>query len=97
MGEDVFNSLVTFTLSLWQETTLGAQSLVIAYFFLVYRTHLYGRCRIHFTESFEVVTSDLYLAYFFPQGDLCMLYCMHRIALIITKNICTKLCLNMLK
>lgn len=29
------------------------------------------------SQSFEIATSDLYLAYFIPQGDLWMLYCAH--------------------
>lgn len=38
-----------------------------------------------FTKRFYVVTFDLYLAYFVPQGDLCMLCCEHGIKLIITR------------
>lgn len=32
-------------------------------------------------QSFNVVTSDLYLANFVPQGDLWVLYCAHGIEL----------------
>lgn len=38
-----------------------------------------------FTKSFYVVTSDLYLAYFVPQRNLCILRCALRIELIITR------------
>ena len=42
---------------------------------------------MYFTKNFNVVTFDFYLAYFVPQGDLCMFYIAHDIDLIITGKI----------
>ena len=45
-----------------------------------------------FTKNLNVVTSDLYLAYFVPQGDLHVVCLACRIELIVTRTIFTKLC-----
>lgn len=44
-----------------------------------------------FTKSFNVVTSDLCLGCFVPQGDY-MLYCEHGIKLVSTRILFAKLC-----
>lgn len=61
------------------------------------RTYPYGRYQMYFVKSFNVVTSDLYSA-FFAQGDLGLLCCTWGIELIITKIVFIGLwCLNMPK
>lgn len=84
---DVHSSLVTFALSVWPETT----QIPDPYHKLVFWS-LYSRCRIYFTKSFNVVTSNLYLVYFVPQRDLCIVYCAHKTKLIITRKVFIKLC-----
>lgn len=39
-----------------------------------------------------MVKSDIYFGYFVPQRDLCMFYCIHRIELITSRKVFTKLC-----
>lgn len=40
--------------------------------------------------SFDVFISNLFLTYFVPQRDLGMLYCIHRIELIIMRKVFIK-------
>lgn len=54
------------------------KTLTVSLFFSVYRTQF-----AEFTKSFNVVTSNLYLAYFIPQRDSCILCCARRMELII--------------
>lgn len=97
LGMDVVNNPMTFALSVWQETIpvprpdlyhkLLSQS--------IFRTHLNGRCDMYFTKCFNVVTSDLHLAYFVsrgPRGDLCMFYGAPQIKFITTRKAFTRLC-----
>lgn len=44
------------------------------------------------TKSFEVVVPGPYLAYLVLQGDLCILYCVHRTELIIKRIMFITLC-----
>lgn len=95
LGEVVINSLVTFVLFVWPRLPCTLpQNLIISSFFFqsIYRTHFYGRCHVHFIKCFDIVTCDLYLTYFVPQGDLCVLYCVYGIELITTRKVFTKLC-----
>jgi hypothetical protein len=52
-----------------------------------------------FTQSCNIVVSNLYLAYFIPQGDFWELYYAHGIELIITRRVFCQivLCLNVPK
>ena len=64
---DVVNSLVSFVLSVWlRPHHILPQPLTMS--LSMHKTHLYGRYHMDFTKCFNVVMSDLYLAYFFPQG-----------------------------
>lgn len=47
--------------------------------------HILGKVFYVLYKSLHVVTSDLHLAYFVSQGDLCVLYCAH-------KKVFTELC-----
>lgn len=43
-------------------------------------------------QIFNIVTSGLYLTYFIPQGDLCMVYYAHKFEVTITKKVFMELC-----
>lgn len=45
---------------------------------------------MNFTETLDVIMPDLYLAYSVPQGNSCMIYCVHGIELIITREVFAK-------
>lgn len=87
----VLTNLVTFALSLWLEISLALYCLPDTYPKFVFLSQCTDSIVMNFTKSFGVVTSDLYLVYFVPQRDLCMLCCMLRIELIITEIMFTKL------
>lgn len=65
----------------WRPHQSLLQTYMISLFFSVsLRIYVYGMCHImHFTESFNVVMSNLYLAHFVPQRDLSMFCCAHGI------------------
>lgn len=83
------SSLVTFALSVWPETT--QDPLPDPYRKLVFPS-CNSRCCIYFTESFNVVTFELYLVYFVLQRDLRVVYCASKTKLIITRKVFIKLC-----
>ena len=56
LGEDVVNSLVTFVLSVWLRAhRILLQTLIMSS--SIYRTCLYGKCHLYFTNRSEVVRS----------------------------------------
>lgn len=65
-------------------------------FLSLYRTRLYRKCHMYFTQSCNRVMSNLYLAYFVPQGDFWELSCARGIELMITRRVFHQivLCLN---
>lgn len=69
-------------------------------FLCQHRLHLYRECHMYFTlHSCNIVMSNLYLAYFTPQGDFWKLYCARGTELIITRRVFHQivLCLNVPK
>lgn len=92
------SSLVTFALSVWLETTrdLPLDPYQGPVFFSQSTEPIFME-GVTGTQSFNAGMSDLYLAFFISQGDLCKLYCAHRIEFIINYVHQTVLCLNMPK
>lgn len=83
--------------SLDHTTTRGApQTLIISLFFSVNIEPIFIERHMYFTQSCNRVLSDLYLAYFVPQGDFWELSCAHGIELMITMRVFHQivLCLN---
>lgn len=68
------SSLVTFAISACPETFLAPDPPPGPYYRkLVFLSQSIDPIFMDFTKSFTVIMSDLYSAYFVPQGDSCML------------------------
>lgn len=67
-------------------SSLEAETLLTGLPFSLHRACLYGRGHMYFTNSFDAVTPNFYLAYFVAQRALWMLCYAHGVELIITIN-----------
>jgi hypothetical protein len=74
----MLNSTVTFTLPVWLEIFPAPDPLPGPYHTCICFSQSKETIFIDFIKSFDVVTSDMYLAGFVPQRDACMLCCAHR-------------------
>ena len=74
-GAGVLSSLVTFALPVWPEIFLAPDPPPDPIISLVFLGQSIEPTFTGFTKSFDRVTSGVILAYFAPQGDVCMFCC----------------------
>lgn len=77
-GSVLPSGMVSFALSVWPETFPVLNPSPDSYHKLGILHQSTEPIFTDFTKNFDVVTSDLYLTYFFLQGNLCMLYCAYK-------------------